>query len=210
MTHGRKAQRILKPRKGRIIPKRDHGKNIKKRDPQIPSSANKKKRRLGQIGRKKTGKEKNKERKRPFMAQTAEGPRETRTGKKEWQRMTFKNGRTGFRPNRKERNTPEMRIPRKAYLSTSQRGWPARSFRRNQNQEKERARKKGKKHKKKEKKLSKKNHQKNPSRKKNIKGRTKYCLPISCKRPLLHILGFNGNQTLQVLKAEIAIQDCNF
>ena len=38
----RKAQRILKPRKGRIIPKRDHGKNIKKRDPQIPSSTNKK------------------------------------------------------------------------------------------------------------------------------------------------------------------------
>jgi len=144
MAHGRKAQRILKPRKGRIISKRDHGKNIKKRDPQIPSSTNKKKRRLGQIGRKKTGKEKNKERKRPFMAQTAKGPRETRTGKKEWQRMTFKNGRTGFRPNRKERNTPEMRIPRRAYLSTSQRGWPARSFRRNQNQEKERVRENGK------------------------------------------------------------------
>jgi len=78
------------------------------------------------------------------MAQTAKGPRETRTGKKEWQRMTFKNGRTGFRPNRKERNTPEMRIPRRAYLSTSQRGWPTRSFRRNQNQEKERMRKNGK------------------------------------------------------------------
>jgi len=26
MTHGRKAQRILKPRKGRIISTRDHGK----------------------------------------------------------------------------------------------------------------------------------------------------------------------------------------
>ena len=37
-----------------------------------------------------------------------------------------------------------MRIPRRAYLSTSQRGWPTRSFRRNQNQEKERVRENGK------------------------------------------------------------------
>src|SRR6266702_2581821 len=61
--------------------------------------------------------------------------------------MTFKNGRTGFRPNRKEREkrkTPEMGMPRRAYLSTSQRGWPTRSFRRNQNQEKERMRENGK------------------------------------------------------------------
>jgi len=29
MAHGRKAQRILKPRKGRIISKRDHGKKYK-------------------------------------------------------------------------------------------------------------------------------------------------------------------------------------
>ena len=35
-------------------------------------------------------------------------------------------------------------MPRRAYLSTSQRGWPTRSFRRNQNQEKERMRENGK------------------------------------------------------------------
>ena len=35
-------------------------------------------------------------------------------------------------------------------------------------------------------------------------------LPDILQRPLLHILEFNENQTLQVLKAEIAIQDCNF
>ena len=29
-------------------------------------------------------------------------------------------------------------------------------------------------------------------------------------KPLLHILGLKKNQTLQVLKVEIAIQDCNF
>ena len=57
--------------------------------------------------------------------------------------MLFRS-RTGFRPNRKERNTPEMRIPRRAYLSTSQRGWPTRSFRRNQNQKKEIVRENGK------------------------------------------------------------------
>jgi len=39
----RKAQRILKPRRGRIIPKRDHGKIKRNKDPQIPSSTNKKK-----------------------------------------------------------------------------------------------------------------------------------------------------------------------
>ena len=61
--------------------------------------------------------------------------------------MTFKNGRTGFRPNRKEREkrkTPEMGMPRRAYLSTSRRGWLTRSFRKNQNQEEERMRENGK------------------------------------------------------------------
>ena len=42
MAHGRKAQRILKPRKGRIISKRDHGKNIKKQDPQSTNEKEKK------------------------------------------------------------------------------------------------------------------------------------------------------------------------
>ena len=35
-------------------------------------------------------------------------------------------------------------------------------------------------------------------------------LPGILEKPLLHILGFKKNQTLQVLKVEIAIQDCNF
>ena len=35
-------------------------------------------------------------------------------------------------------------------------------------------------------------------------------LPGILQKPLLHMLGFNENQTLQVLKAEIVIQDCNF
>ena len=45
---------------------------------------------------------------------------------------------------REKWKTPEMGMPRRAYLSTSQRGWPTRSFRMNQNQEKERMRENGK------------------------------------------------------------------
>ena len=70
------------------------------------------------------------------------------------------------------------------------------------------AAKKRKKHKKEEilqEKLS-----KNLCRKENTKGKKKVLLPGILQKPLLHILGFNENQTLQVLKAEIAIQDCNF
>ena len=35
-------------------------------------------------------------------------------------------------------------------------------------------------------------------------------LPGILEKPLLHILGFKKNQTLQVLKVGITIQDCNF
>ena len=35
-------------------------------------------------------------------------------------------------------------------------------------------------------------------------------LPDILEKPLLHILGFKKNQTLQVLKIGINIQDCNF
>ena len=106
----------------------------------------KEKGRLGQIDRKKNRRRKQKTKeqkcKQPLMAQI-ERVSGNQDKEEEWQQATFKNGKTGFCPNREERTMPEMGMPRRAYLSTSQRGWPTRSFRRNQNQEKKSMRENG-------------------------------------------------------------------
>ena len=147
----KKTQGILKPRQRSIQKKREPRQGIRSKDPQEPSRGadpfrHKDKGRLGQLERKRQKKKtRNKSKRTQAPVEPSDlswhrqkKPRGTRTGKHKKRMITsgFQVGRTGFRPNGKEKGkvekTSETGMPRRAYLSTSQRRWPTRNFQKNQ------------------------------------------------------------------------------
>ena len=68
------------------------------------------------------------------MAQTEKKPRGTRTGKKNDNKRLSKmveQDSAQMGKKREKWKTPEMGMPRRAYLSTSQRRWPTKNFQKN-------------------------------------------------------------------------------